>query len=192
LKDGAKDWLGFVRRTGAIVLLAESFGDLILPEAAEGTCSRTKPLEKDHDYLAAPVYMLEGDERQRRAGNDHSKGCLQIDDHTFWNGFNPHAVQMSCACADGEQCSTVSRLGRRARESATELSLGIVNVFEAFRDGAAIIGDPEESRSKKPEAKESEANESESNRTDDMTTATIKRRWKDMKSRLLASLKHKT
>ena len=148
--------MGFFRRTGAIVLLAESFGDLILPEAAGGTCSRTKPLEKDRDYMAAPVYMIKGDERQRRVDKDHSKGCLQIDDHTFWNDFDPHAVQTSCACVNGGQCLTVSRLGRRAKENTAEHSLGIVDVFEAFRDGAAIIGEPEKSRSKKAEAKESE------------------------------------
>jgi hypothetical protein len=184
------------------VLLAESFGDLILPAAAEGTCSRTKPLEKHCDYLAAPVYMLEGDERQRRLGNDHSKGCLQIDDHTFWHHFDPHTVRKSCACANGKQCSTVSRLGRRPKENATKHSLGIVDVFEAFRDGAAIIGEPEESGSKKPEVKGSEAEESEvkeseakesgPNKPDDMPTGTIKRRLRDMKRRLLASLQPKT
>jgi hypothetical protein len=125
-----------------MVFFAETFGDLILPEAAEGMCSRTKPLEKGHDYLAAPTYMLQGDERQRRRTKDHSKGCLQVTDQIWWHGFDPYAASTSCVCVTGEICKTISRLGAKEITSRSSHDLAPVDVFETFCDGAAIIGGP--------------------------------------------------
>lgn len=180
---------------GAIVFLAESFGDLILPEAEQGTCSRTKPLEKGRDYLAAPIFMLEGDQRYRRRNNDHSKGCLQVTDHFFWHGFDPNAILIPCACADGNQCRTISRLGRRAREHVNNSSrnLGPVDVFEAFRDGAAIIGGPNllYSATSTITPRTSPLNPPEEDSGGQVQIATTRRRFERLKGRVVAILRRR-
>lgn len=136
-------WLHFAENVGAIVLLAHTLGEIILPEITGGQCDMYKPVEKDHDYLAHPIYMLKGDERIRRM-RDHSKGFLQVNDDYFWHSFDLRLASKPCACIHGGRCKTKSRLGRSAKENANISSHApAVDVFETFCDGAAIISGPE-------------------------------------------------
>lgn len=174
---------------GAVVLLADNFGDLILPDTALGTCSRTRPLEEGFDYLATPLYMLHGDERHRRRPQDHSKGCLRVNDHTWWHSFDPHVTSIPCTCADGQLCRTKSRLGKAAKENGDTSSdtLTPLNIFDAFPDGAAIIGGP----NKLPPALPSSQDRLKPDSEPSPQTDTAGSKWQKIKGRTAAFLKRK-
>jgi hypothetical protein len=174
LHDDAREWQHFVQNIGAIVFLAHSFGDLILPGDIGEECSRTRVMEKGRDYLATPIYMLKGDERQRLRNNDHSKGSLQVNDTFFWNGFDPRMELTPCMCTHGKQheCKTLSRLERKERVNKADTSHGPLDVFQAFPNSAAIIGGPNVLKSARPTT------------TQEARTHITETGWKKWKTRL--------
>lgn len=137
----AAGWLHFAEEIGAVVLLAETFGDLVVPTSLQqGICQRSKLVPHGRDYLTIPLYALPIDDRRLRRSTNHSNGCIQLNDKTYWHSFEPGVD--TCQCAKGRHCPTVSRFQHspKARDSS---QLPPVNIFKKFRDGAIVIGGTE-------------------------------------------------
>jgi len=141
LHHEAADWLRFAEEIGAIVLLAETFGDLVLPTVTqEGTCARSRPVPSGRDYLTIPLYALPIDDRCLRRSTNHSNGCIQLNDRTYWHSFESRLD--TCNCGRGKHCRTVSRL-QHSPKVCDSGNLPPVNVLQKFRDGAIIVGGTE-------------------------------------------------
>jgi hypothetical protein len=148
LHPDASGWLEFVKEIGAIVFIAETFGDLIQPTPL-GVCCRGSPVPVGKDYLTIPMYALPIDDRHRH--NDHLSGYVKLTDITYWHGFETDITKGSCA--KGQKCKITSQLTQGKCNKLTSQNGDSVNIVEQFEDGALIIGGTREPKDIEPEKK---------------------------------------
>lgn len=142
LGSESKCWTKLAKEITAIPLMAESFGDMILPSLGSPVCQNMRILPKDRDLLAAPLSVLRlTAQRFLRWQGENSLECVRVTDSTFMYGLDPLA--RDCRCSSGVPCKSISELGRRARRAPQDTASRLGHtLFETHPRAAVVLGSP--------------------------------------------------
>lgn len=138
LQPDGKSWLKFTRETSPVVLMARSFGNLIIPSPGPHLCKHMTELPRGRDLLALPQYVLAttGEEYLYSKGDDPFDG-IRISHKSYLRGYDPS--KRDCQCLpSGTSCKNISGLETAAwsdKDSPSSLS-----IFLASPKAAIIVG----------------------------------------------------
>lgn len=137
----SKQWLQYSGALGSVVLMARTFGDLVVPESSKmPLCPRMRFVEKGRDLLAVPCNVLEGPARRYlRDRAPEPLTCVQIEKDIFLHAYDP--TSGVCCCDDGTLCNPISKLSSRGKprlHKNEKLTNG--DFFLRYPKGAVVIG----------------------------------------------------
>ena len=146
-------WLNLSKDIDAITLFGSGFGELIKPaEAFSGGASRAQCGQRascpaEHDYLVAPLSVLEQIHKRRRGRRDQLNSCVRLGEKSFWPDT---LVPMEhCECAR-KRCGirTVKLQSGSSNSQQSAVHVAPEEVFKRFARGAVIFGSGETHRTK--------------------------------------------
>ena len=141
LGSHAENWIKFVAEQCQVVLLADTWGEIIQPQISRGSCLRSSSMCTGQDLLAVhlPVFR-DLAKRWKKNKSQSLRGRIQITDYVWWHSF--HEPSSACNCTSNSTCQIYSQLGRKAEYVSQDQlgELSTVDVFDLYPHGAAIIG----------------------------------------------------
>lgn len=138
LEHEGKSWNKFTKETFSVPLMAESFGNLILP-AVPGSqvCQSASTLPAGRDLLAVPLsVLLLTAHRFLRWQENLAHDCARVTDHTFLIGAEHPASP--CRCFQDPNCEAISALTNKAKKGTRTWP----SIFHRYPDTVVIIGMP--------------------------------------------------
>lgn len=150
LRREGKAWNKFTKEIFSVPLMAESFGDLILPDPGSQVCQSADMLPAKRDLLAVPVsVLLLTASRFLRWHENLAHEYARVTDHTFLVAAK-HSKD-HCHCSKHANCEAISGLTK----NATKGTRTGPSVFERCPDAVLMIGMPNTGRIWEPITKDS-------------------------------------
>ncbi|KAK6431973.1 hypothetical protein LTR95_011859 [Oleoguttula sp. CCFEE 5521] len=146
LGKSAEQWLGFVRKADAIVLMGRNFGDLLLAQSTP--CPFQRSIPSGLDLLVVPIKRLQLLSEEIGAG-ERNTSDVQIVEGAWWHKPHESFETMQCRCTAQERSEFCEdrciRLIAQFSSASGKTSKGkgpaVDSIFALHPDGLVVFGD---------------------------------------------------